>query len=132
MNHDDRRRHPRIPVRLVVHFTKGDKAYRLQSENLSLGGIFLRGADEICVESEEVTLEVVVPAKGFGEERHRIVAVVVQRIAGSGAGLRFSWTDADGPVRAALEAFLDRAGMLNEGAIHEEYVGLATDAVEDA
>lgn len=129
--HDERRRHARIPVRLVVHFTRGDSSYRLASENLSLGGIFLRGADEVCAEGDVLALDVVVPSETGIEEQHRIHGRVVQRVAGSGVGVAFDWDADDVKVRQSLEAFIDRAGMLNSGAIHEEYVGLATDAEEE-
>ncbi len=128
--HDDRRQHPRIPVRLVVHFSRGEKPYRLVSDNLSLGGIFLRGADGVCADGDELQLEILVPSEDGREERHRIRGVVVQRLSGNGAGVSFRWGD-DVEPRAALERFIDRAGMLNSGAIHAEYVGLATDAEEE-
>lgn len=127
----ERREHPRIPVRLVVHYSRGDKPYRLMSENLSLGGIFLRKADDVCAEGETLQLEIVVPSESGEEERHEISGVVVQRLAGSGAGVRFLWDEAKPGARLALERFIDRAGMLNTGSIHAEYVGLATDAEED-
>lgn len=131
-SNDDRRAHDRVPVRLVVHFSMADKPYRLVSENLSLGGIFLRGADAACQEGDVVNLEIVVPAEeGGAEGQHAVRGVVVQRVRGIGAGVRFDWDESRAAARRALEDYIERVGMLNSGAIHSEYVGLATDAVEE-
>jgi hypothetical protein len=126
----ERREHPRIAVRLDVHFQHEDKRYGLVSENLSLGGIFLKGADGVCREGDELALEMVVAGEDGRDERHSIDSVVVQIIPGAGAGIRFVWGEGTQADREALERYILRAGMLNDALLHEECVGLATDAEE--
>jgi hypothetical protein len=128
MGGEERRDSERIQVKLAVHFARGATTYRLVSDNLSLGGIFLRGADDACACDDVVELSIVVPSSQGGEERHLVRAVVAQVMPGQGAGLRFVWTEQTAAARFALVRFIQRAGMMNAPLLHTETIGLVTDA----
>lgn len=126
----DRREHYRAPVRLNVRFERGDKQFRLVSENLSLGGIFLKGADSVCTDGQNLQLHVTVPTSD-GDATHEIQGTVVQVIPYRGVGVRFDWVEASLPTRAVLEQLITRLGMETNQFIHSEEIGLSTDAVEE-
>ncbi len=130
-NPADRRESQRIVVRLRVQFAGGGKGFVLHSENLSLGGIFLKDAHDVCSDGEQLTFDVVVPATDGSLETHRLRGTVVQLVPGIGAGVRFEWAADTLPSRDALVRFIDRVGMDNRPFVHSEPIGLATDAEEE-
>ena len=128
---DNRRTHERLPVRLAVHFARGDKKFVLQSQNLSLGGVFLKDAHDVCIDGEDLHLDIIVPAANGDPELHALRGTVVQIIPGVGAGVRFDWHQSMAPARAALIRFIERVGMDNTPLVHTEWIGLSTDAAEE-
>jgi hypothetical protein len=120
-----------LPVRLAVHFARGDKKFVLQSQNLSLGGVFLKNAHDVCVDGEDIHLDIIVPAADGAPELHALRGTVVQVIPGVGAGVRFDWHQSMAPARAALIRFIERVGMENTPLVHSEWIGLSTDANEE-
>ncbi len=128
---ENRRVHERLPVRLAVHFARGDKRFVLQSANLSLGGIFLKDAQDVCSEGEKLELDIIVPDARGEPEHHPLRATVVQVFPGVGAGLRFDWHDNMMAAREALVRFIERVGMENTPLVHTEPIGLSTDAEEE-
>jgi hypothetical protein len=128
---DNRRTHERLPVRLAVHFARGDKKFVLQSANLSLGGVFLKDADDVCAEGDDLQLDIIVPAANGDPELHALRGTVVQVIPDVGAGLRFDWHQSMTSARDALIRFIERVGMDNTPLVHTEGVGLSTDAEEE-
>jgi hypothetical protein len=130
-DNDNRRVHERIEIRLHVHFARGDKKFVLQSANLSLGGIFLKDAHDVCVEGDDVTLDIIVPSSSNEPEIHPVRGTIVQLIPGIGAGVRFDWHQSMERSRDALVRFIERVGMENTPLLHSESIGLSTDAEED-
>jgi hypothetical protein len=125
---DNRRFHDRLPVQLNVHFARGDLRFVLQSENLSLGGILLKGAEDVCVVGDELHLDVIVPDARGEPEIHALRGTIVQVKPDFGVGVRFDWHQSMLPARAALVRFIERMGMDNSPLAHAESTGLSTTA----
>ena len=128
---ENRRTFERIPVRLEVHFARGDRRFVLQSTNLSLGGVFLNDAHDVCVAGEDLMLDIIVPAANGDPELHALRGTVVQVIHGVGAGVRFDWHKSMLPARNALIRFIERVGMINTPLVPTEGNGLSTHASEE-
>ena len=128
---DNRRTFERIPVRLEVHFAHSDRRFVLESANLSLGGVFLNDAHDVCVAGEDLMLDIIVPAANGDPELHALRGTVVQVIHGVGAGVRFDWHKSMVPARNALVRFIERVGMANTPLVHTESIGLSTHASEE-
>jgi hypothetical protein len=131
MSEAERRAHTRYPVKLDVDIGDETKRYRLVADNLSLGGIFLRGDGHELATGDDVHLSILVPGESDEEIKAEVTATAVQVIRGAGVGLRFEWTEATESSREMLKAFITRAGMEDNDLIHDEMVGLATDAEEE-
>lgn len=113
-NSDNRRRHPRHPLQLLVRLSSGDRTFELVSENVSLGGIFLLTQGAPLPLHETVQLEVVLPdATPAGSSvRIPIEGVVLYAIEDKGCGVEFLWwTDEERARRAELAAYLESLGL---------------------
>jgi molybdopterin molybdotransferase len=104
----NRRQFERVPARFDVRVDAGQQNVRASSTNVSLGGMFVRGADHLCRAGDLVDLVVHVPGPG-GEELHVLRARVAQVVGGTGIGVRFEWHQSMERARAALVRFLERA-----------------------
>jgi hypothetical protein len=130
MSESDRRAYTRHDVKLGVTLADEERNFSLVSENLSLGGIFLRCEDEPVSEGDELKLTIKVPAADGVEEEATVDGEVVQVVPGAGIGIAFLWSEDSEPHRDKLRGFIRRAGMLDDEVVHTDYVGLSTDAVE--
>lgn len=109
----DRRRHPRHEVKLVVQLSSGERTFALESENISLGGIFLKTTGEPLPLNEPVQLEVVLPGVNHGrDKRVPISGVVLYQVEGKGAGVEFMWwSDEEQARRDELASYLSELGL---------------------
>jgi uncharacterized protein (TIGR02266 family) len=84
----DRREHPRYPVTLEVSCTSRQRTMKIQSKDLSLGGVFLH-----TVTPEPVRTEVSLVIHGMAQEI-QVQGQVVHSIKGVGMGVQFeTFTD---------------------------------------
>jgi uncharacterized protein (TIGR02266 family) len=60
ISHDDRRKHPRVPIGVIVRVQSASGIRRFYSRNISAGGVFLLAEDPIGEESD-VGLEMYLP-----------------------------------------------------------------------
>jgi hypothetical protein len=109
----DRRRHPRHDLKLHVQLSSGERTFALVSENISLGGIFLKTTGEPLPLNEPVQLEVVLPGVNHGrDKRVPISGVVLYQVAGKGAGVEFMWwSDEEQARREELASYLAELGL---------------------
>ena len=127
---DNRRNDSRIPVRLAVTFERGERIFRLRSENLSLGGVFLNGAQDVCSANDSVELVLTVPNASGDLELHALRGTVV-RIIPTGTGIRFDWHLSMERARLALVRFVEREGLRNNAGSLGEAIGSFTEADEE-
>jgi c-di-GMP-binding flagellar brake protein YcgR len=127
---DNRRNDSRIPVRLAVTFERGERTFRLRSENLSLGGVFLNGAQDVCSANDSVELVLTVPNASGDLELHALRGTVV-RIIPTGIGIRFDWHLSMERARLALVRFVEREGLRNNAGSLGEAIGSFTEADEE-
>ncbi len=127
---DNRRNDSRIPVRLAVTFERGERTFRLRSENLSLGGVFLNGAQDVCSANDSVELVLTVPNASGDLELHALRGTVV-RIIPTGTGIRFDWHLSMERARLALVRFVEREGLRNNAGSLGEAIGSFTEADEE-
>jgi hypothetical protein len=130
MTDSDRRAYERHDVQLSVRLADEDRKFSLVSENLSLGGIFLRCEDEPVEAGAMLKLTITVPAADGVDEEAAVEGEVAQVVPGAGIGIAFSWSEATEGERDKLRGFIRRAGMLDDDVVHTDYVGLSTDAIE--
>ena len=112
-NPADRRRHPRHDLKLLVQLSSGESSFELVSENVSLGGIFLKTTGEPLPVNETVQLEVVLPGVSDGrDKRVPITGVVLYQVPGKGAGVEFMWwSDEELARREELARYLSDLGL---------------------
>jgi hypothetical protein len=127
---DNRRNDSRIPVRLAVSFERGERTFRLRSENLSLGGVFLNGAQDLCKANDSVELVLTVPNAAGELELHALRGTVM-RIIPTGIGIRFDWHLSMERARLALVRFVERAGLRNSTGAPDETLASFAEADEE-
>ena len=115
MSSENRRAHERIPVLLTVRFAREERHYRMRAENVSLGGVFLRGADQVCAADDSLEFVITIPLAAGGDERHALRGTVVQVVPGRGIGVRFDWHQSMTTAHAALSRFVERAAVRTQG-----------------
>lgn len=83
---NDKRRHERYGVRLLVRYTKAEEFVSDYIENLSAGGLFIAGAHELPLFTEtDVAIEL--PGQGSWTVRARVV-FLIDEAAANAAGRR--------------------------------------------
>lgn len=107
----ERRRFPRHALRLRVQFSADEREFRLSSENISLGGIFLTTTGEMPAVNSLVQLFV-----HLGDHRGaRVVPVtgtVLYHVEGRGFGVEFQWwSPEEEAAREVLARYLDELGF---------------------
>jgi molybdopterin molybdotransferase len=120
----NRRNHERVRVRLDVRVEAGARNLRTSTENVSLGGMFLHGAHDLCRAGETIEIVVHLPAND-AEELHVLRGTVVQLVAGRGVGVRFDWHQSMQRAREALVRFFERTAVLgvdDTGALQAEVI----------
>lgn len=101
MTTDDRRKHERVPIAIVVRYQDHEEQVAVLSHDLSLGGLFL-GTFTPAPAASVLQLRLRLP------EPHAEVsarAKVVHCLQGFGMGVEFVGFDGDGEPR--LRAYLD-------------------------
>ena len=76
----DKRRHERFGVRLLVRYTKAEEFVSDYVENLSAGGLFLAGANQLQMFTES-DVNVELPGQGSWTVRARVVYLVDEQAA---------------------------------------------------
>jgi hypothetical protein len=100
----NQRRHPRKSALLHVELGYGGVRVPVESENVSLGGLFLAMPDDIAPDAHTV-LEM---ALELPSGHVHATGTVVYRIEGRGVGVEFTWwDDEEAPARQQLARFLD-------------------------
>ncbi len=106
----ERRKYPRVPVRIRIQYRVADQFFTDYIQNLSLGGIFVETTEPLPVHTA-LKVQFSLPAM---EEPIVADGVVVHRVeinrgkgkAASGMGIRFSQLDERN--KRALEAYLQK------------------------
>lgn len=107
---DERRKHPRVPVRIRIQYRVADQFFTDYIQNLSLGGIFVETTNPLPVRTA-LKVQFALPSM---EEPIVADGVVVHRVeigkgnskAPSGMGIRFSQLDERN--KRALEIYLQK------------------------
>ena len=115
----DKRRHQRFAVRFQVKFKTALDFVVEYAENLSAGGLFVRGAHRLEPLSE-VEVEIGLPGYGSFTVRGKVAHIVTPELAAMGnrrpgAGLEI--TEAPAGFRAAIEEYLRRLGRRRDVAV---------------
>ncbi len=95
MEHDDRRKHERVPIAIVVRYQDHEEQVAVMSRDLSLGGLFL-GTVTPAPASASLQLRLNLPAP-HGEVQAR--GTVVHCLQGIGMGVEFTGFEGDGEPR---------------------------------
>lgn len=103
---DNRRRHPRFTIAIQVEIGRGGEIVELQSENVSLGGLFLSTDQDLVTSGEEVTLHLVLPG-AEGSQKVPVRGTVAHVIPPLGFGVSFSLPE-DDPAYLHLKAYVGR------------------------
>lgn len=107
---DERRKHPRIPVRICIQYRVADQFFTDYIQNLSLGGIFVETPDPLPVRTAlkvQFSLpSLEKPIVADGVVVHRVEIGKGRSKAASGMGIRFS--QLDGRNKRALEAYIQK------------------------
>lgn len=118
---DDRsgRKHERFRVFLSVSFGTAEDFVREYAENLSKGGLFIRGAHEVELLSD-YSIHIALP--GFEPFQIRAQAVHIldpatAELAGRKPGAGFSITEAPADFHDALSAYLQRLGRRRDAVV---------------
>jgi hypothetical protein len=127
---EDRRRYERHDVKILVRLTSGDREFELQSENVSLGGMFLLTEAEAPPINDLVDVQMVLPEGPGGRPRKIPVrAAVLYVVEGKGFGLEFQWwTDEETENRELLEDHFTDLGFSTTsaddplGAVSTEFI----------
>lgn len=82
----DARRSPRQRVRLRVEFARAQDFVEQYAENLSAGGLFVRGAEGL-VPMQMIVLKLALPGLGTFEVQAQVMHVLSQGAGGPGVGL---------------------------------------------
>jgi uncharacterized protein (TIGR02266 family) len=101
---DDRRRHPRVPVGIIVRIESPDGARRFYSKDISAGGVFLLAEDPL-LEETRVELEMYLPLVN-SPVRAKGEVVWKQRQGPSGFAIQF--TDISDAARDLIRWVVDR------------------------
>jgi hypothetical protein len=116
---NDQRRHPRYGVHLAVRYTNAEQFVADYVENLSAGGLFIAGANQLPLLSEtEVQIEL--PGQGNWTVRAKNVFVIDERAAakmGRKAGAGFEIVEKPPGFDDALLGYLLRLGRRREHAV---------------
>lgn len=111
----ERRRFVRHEVRLVVDLAVGERAFRLTSENISLGGIFLATQGEMPEVNSLIPLRVHLEEKGQPPQVIPVTGAVTYHIEGKGFGVEFQWwSEEEQAERARLARYLEEAGLASD------------------
>ena len=107
---DERRKHPRVPVRIRIQYRVADQFFTDYIQNLSLGGIFVETTDPLPVHTAlkvQFSLpSLEKPIVADGVVVHRVEISGGKSRAASGMGIRFSQLD-EGSKRT-LEAYIQK------------------------
>lgn len=120
----NRRHHERVPARFDVRVERGAQIVLASSENISLGGMFVRGAQDLCTDGDVVELVVHLPTPS-GHELHILRATIVQVVPGVGVGVRFDWHQSMERARDALVRYFERFAV-GDSQLHGDLI--ATDS----
>ncbi len=102
----ERRRFARVEARLQVQFVFADGFFELQTEDVSLGGLFI-ATDHLLAVGERIRLVLHVPGERPAVKAVAEVARVVERDGvGSPAGLGVRFVDLAEDDRQAIQAYL--------------------------
>jgi hypothetical protein len=108
----DQRRHPRYGVHLAVRYTNAEQFVTDYLENLSVGGLFIAGADSLPMFTE-TAVEVELPGQGTWTVRAKSVFLIDREAAqrmGRTAGAGFQIIDKPPGFDDALLGYLLRLG----------------------
>lgn len=106
----ERRRFSRHPVRLRVGLTTGEREFRVSSENISLGGIFLATTGDMPEVNSLVHLSIHLEGEGAPREVP-VLGTVLYHVEGRGFGVEFQWWSAEEEEnRRALAGYLEELG----------------------
>ena len=115
----DQRRHPRYGVHLAVRYTNAEQFVADYVENLSAGGLFIAGANQLPLFTEtEVHIEL--PGQGNWTVRAKSVFVIDEAAAakmGRKAGAGFEIQDKPPDFDDALLGYLLRLGRRRDHAV---------------
>jgi hypothetical protein len=116
---NDQRRHPRYGVHLAVRYSNAEQFVNDYVENLSLGGLFIAGADKLPLFTE-TPVSVELPGQGEWTVRAKSVFVIDPAAAermGRGSGAGFEILDKPPGFDDALLGYLLRLGRRREHAV---------------
>ncbi len=106
----DARRSPRKRVHLRVEFPRAQDFVEQYAENLSSGGVFVRGAEGLS-QFEQVTIKLALPGLGAFELQAEVIHVIPRDQAGArGPGIGFAIRVAPPGFDDALTGYLVRLG----------------------
>jgi hypothetical protein len=115
----EQRRHPRYGVHLAVRYANAEQFVADYVENLSAGGLFIAGANQLALNTE-TDIHIELPGQGDWTVRARSVFLIDETAAtkiGRTAGAGFSIIDKPPGFDDALLGYLLRLGRRREHAV---------------
>lgn len=107
---DERRKHPRVPVRIRIQYRVADRFFTDYIQNLSMGGIFVETTDPLPVHTalkvQFALPSLEKPIVADGVVVHRVEISGGKSRAASGMGIRFSQLDERS--KRTLEAYIQK------------------------
>lgn len=115
----EQRRHPRYGVHLAVRYANAEQFVADYVENLSAGGLFIAGANQLTLNTE-TDIQIELPGQGEWRVRAKSVFLIDETAAakiGRTAGAGFSIIDKPPGFDDALLGYLLRLGKRREHAV---------------
>jgi len=115
----EQRRHPRYGVHLAVRYANAEQFVADYVENLSTGGLFIAGANQLALNTE-TDVHIELPGQGNWTVRAKSVFLIDETAAakiGRSAGAGFSIVDKPPGFDDALLGYLLRLGRRREHAV---------------
>lgn len=115
----EQRRHPRYGVRLSVRYTNAEQFVNDYVENLSAGGLFIKGAHQLQLNAE-TDIHIELPGQGTWTVRAKCIFIIDEAAArhtGRRSGAGFEIIDKPPGFDDALLGYLLRLGRRREHAV---------------
>jgi len=115
----EQRRHPRYGVRLSVRYSNAEQFVNDYVENLSAGGLFIKGANQLPLHAE-TDIHIELPGQGTWTVRAKSTFIIDESLAsrtGRKSGAGFEIVDKPPGFDDALLGYLLRLGRRREHAI---------------
>jgi len=128
-----RRRYERFRVHLRVRFSKADDFVVQYAENLSYGGLFIKGVDTLG-QLEEVVLDLELPGHGNYRVKGMVAHVVAPEMAkssGRDVGVGIQLMEEPAEFRRALNQYLAVLGARRDSSVLVCEHVWSTDVVQD-